>query len=39
VLVSPWWCELLQVKGGETVRRRTVHAQANYLAIGRYIAA
>lgn len=36
-LLSPWWCELLHVKGGETVRRRTVHAQANCLAIGRWV--
>ena len=34
--VSGWWFELLPVSGAERVRGRTVHAQANYLAIGRY---
>ena len=35
---SGWWCELLHVQGGETVRGKTVHAQANFLAIGRHVA-
>jgi SPP1 family predicted phage head-tail adaptor len=35
--LSPWYCELVQVKGGETFRGRMVHAAANYVAIGRYV--
>lgn len=35
--LSDWWCELIPAKGGEQLRGRTVHAQTNYLAIGRYV--
>lgn len=34
---SGWWFELLQARGGEALRGRTVHAQANYVGIGRYV--
>lgn len=36
--VTPWWCELLQVKGGEAFRGRAVHAAADSVATGRYVA-
>jgi head-tail adaptor len=36
--LATWWCELNQVNGGETYRGRIVHASANHLAIGRYVA-
>lgn len=36
-LTATWYCELVQVKGGEAYRGRQVHGQANYLAIGQYV--
>lgn len=33
-----WWCELIAVRGGETFRGRAVHASADNLAMGRYVA-
>jgi head-tail adaptor len=36
--VATWWCELVQVQGGETFRGRVVHASANYVASGCYVA-
>jgi head-tail adaptor len=35
---DPWWCELVQTKGGEAFRGRAVHASADSVAIGRYLA-
>lgn len=35
---ATWPCELVQVKGGEVFRGKQVHAQANYVAAGRYVA-
>lgn len=35
--VSPWYCELVQVKGGEAFRGRMVHASAEYVAEGRHV--
>lgn len=34
--VASWWCELVQVSGGEAFRGRQVHANADSVAIGRY---
>lgn len=34
---ASWWCELATVSGGETFRSKQVHAQADTLAIGRYV--
>jgi head-tail adaptor len=36
-LVTTWYCELVQVKGGETFRGKQVHGQANYVAIGQHV--
>lgn len=36
--VASWWCELVQVGGGETFRSRQVHATADHVASGRYVA-
>jgi head-tail adaptor len=35
---ASWPCELVQVRGGETLRGRVVHAAAEYVAIGRFVA-
>jgi head-tail adaptor len=32
-----WWCELVQVKGGEAFRGRAVHASADSVASGHYM--
>lgn len=37
-LYAGWYCELHQVKGGESFRGRVVHASADTVAIGRYVA-
>lgn len=34
---SLWWCELVQVSGGEAYRGRVMHAEATSLASGRFI--
>jgi SPP1 family predicted phage head-tail adaptor len=35
---ATWWCELNQAAGGEAFRNRVVHAEANHVANGRYVA-
>lgn len=35
---NPWWCDIIDVSGGELFRGRVVHAQANYRLEGRYVA-
>ncbi len=34
---ATWWCELAQVKGGETFRGRVVHAAADLVGVGRHV--
>jgi head-tail adaptor len=36
--LSPWWCALDQVVGGQMFRGKIVHAEANYVACGRFVA-
>lgn len=36
--VASWWCEITQVSGGESFRGRQVHANADSVASGRYVA-
>lgn len=36
--VASWWCEIVQVAGGESFRGRQVHANADSVASGRYVA-
>jgi head-tail adaptor len=36
VHVASWWCELVQVAGGQVFRGRGVHGQATHVASGRY---
>jgi SPP1 family predicted phage head-tail adaptor len=36
--VATWYCRLEQVKGGQMLRGRVVHAQAELVASGRYVA-
>jgi SPP1 family predicted phage head-tail adaptor len=35
---ADWWCELVQVSGGEVYKGRAVDAQATSVARGRYVA-
>lgn len=34
--VSSWWCELVQVAGGQIFKGKGVHGQATHVASGRY---
>ncbi len=36
-VVTTWYCELVQVSGGQEYRGKQVHGQANHVAIGQYV--